>query len=61
MRLVGYDEISKHLNTELGKVVVFSTYASMGAGKNPDYAVNLALEGESLISVADVTYSTVVA
>lgn len=58
MRLVGYDEISKHLNTELGKVVVFSTYASMGAGKNPDYAVNLALEGESLISVADVTYST---
>ncbi|MGF1753942.1 hypothetical protein L4C33_10130 [Vibrio makurazakiensis] len=58
MRLVGYEEISNHLNTEPGKVVVFSTYASMGAGKNPDYVVNLALEGESLISVTDIAYGT---
>ncbi|MUK62881.1 hypothetical protein GNP81_06600 [Aliivibrio fischeri] len=57
MRHIGYDEISNHLNTVAGKVVVFSTYASMGAGKNPDYEVNLALEGESLVSVANVTYS----
>ena len=38
---VGQDKaISKYLQNEKGKVVVFSTYASMGAGKNPDYDVN---------------------
>lgn len=57
MRLVGYDEIFKYLNIELGKVVVFSIYVLMGVGKNFDYVVNLVLEGESLIFVVDVIYS----
>lgn len=58
MRSVGYKEISNYLNTESGKVVVLSTYPSMGAGKNPDYAVNLALEAESLVSVTNVVYGS---
>ncbi|WP_417882778.1 hypothetical protein [Vibrio rumoiensis] len=58
MRSVGYEEISNHLYTEPGKVVVLSTYPSMGAGKNPDYAVNLALEAESLVTVTDVVYGS---
>ncbi|UZE94442.1 hypothetical protein [Alkalimarinus alittae] len=50
----GYrDEILQQLENEKGKVIVLSTYASMGAGKNPDYCFNPENENDSLVYVSD--------
>lgn len=40
--------IKKHLEEKTGKVIVLSTFASMGAGKNPDYSVNYSVEDQPL-------------
>lgn len=53
----GYQAITDYLATHTGKVIVLSTYAAMGAGKNPDYPVNLEFENETLIRVTDLVYS----
>lgn len=51
MRAGGYDGIRNTLATSTDKVVVLSTYASMGEGKNPDYPVRLAADRQGLVWV----------
>lgn len=53
MRLGGFDRVLKHLSETNDKVIVLSTYASMGEGKNPDYPVELVEDKEGLIWVGD--------
>ena len=45
----GFDGILNHLSSSKDKVIVLSAYASMGEGKNPDYAVNNQQDREQLV------------
>ena len=50
----GYqEEILQRLENEKGKIIVLSTYSSMGAGKNPDYCFKPENENGSLVYVSD--------
>ncbi|OJS99990.1 hypothetical protein [Marinobacter nauticus] len=49
----GFDSILNHLSSSKDKVIVLSAYASMGEGKNPDYAVNNQQDREQLVWVGD--------
>ncbi|REH35612.1 hypothetical protein DFR26_2218 [Paraperlucidibaca baekdonensis] len=53
MRDGRYDDAQKHLSTTLDKVILISTYPSMGEGKNPDYRVQLNDDESSLRWVGD--------
>lgn len=46
-----FDEVRQTLSNSTDKVVVLSTYATMGEGKNPDYDVKLAEDRQQLIWV----------
>lgn len=46
-----YDQVLEVLHNSLDKVVVFSSYNSMGTGKNPDYRVGQPEDCESLVWV----------
>ncbi|WP_404376019.1 hypothetical protein [Vreelandella aquamarina] len=48
-----FDNILNHLSTTNDKVIVLSTYASMGEGKNPDYEVNHQQDRDQLVWVGD--------
>jgi hypothetical protein len=48
-----FDEVQQKLSNSTDKVVVLSTYATMGEGKNPDYKVKLAEDRQQLIWVGD--------
>ncbi|NMT63480.1 hypothetical protein [Marinobacter orientalis] len=51
MRLGEFENALKHLSTTNDKVIMLSTYASMGEGKNPDYPVELEQDRAELIWV----------
>lgn len=46
-----YDQVLEALHNTLDKVVVFSSYNTMGTGKNPDYQVGQPADRESLVWV----------
>lgn len=46
-----YDQVLDVLHSTLDKVVVFSSYNTMGTGKNPDYPVGQVADRESLVWV----------
>jgi hypothetical protein len=48
-----FDEVLEHLSNSADKVIVLSAYASMGEGKNPDYAVQRKEDLKQLIWVGD--------
>lgn len=49
MRLGEFDEVQSYLSDTNDKVIVFSTYASMGEGKNPQYPVRHQTDKQNLI------------
>ncbi|QNU60656.1 hypothetical protein [Vreelandella titanicae] len=53
MRLGEFNEVRSYLSQSSNKVVLLSTYASMGEGKNPDYPVMHHKDRKSLIWVGD--------
>lgn len=55
MRQGKFAEVQQHLSTTTDKVIVLSTYASMGEGKNPDYLVTNPDDQKHLLWVGDGT------
>ncbi|WP_097462100.1 hypothetical protein [Mangrovitalea sediminis] len=53
MRLGDFESVQAHLSSTNDKVIVLSTYASMGEGKNPDYLVKHPEDRQALIWVGD--------
>lgn len=53
MREGQFTALQDHLSSTTDKVVVFSTYASMGEGKNPDYPVGVQADLENLLWVGE--------
>lgn len=53
LRADTYPEVLQTLQTTGDKVVVFTTYNTMGVGKNPDYPIGLEVDRESLVWVGD--------
>lgn len=51
LRAEVYDQVRAVLHDSLDKVVVFSSYSSMGTGKNPDYRVGQPADRDSLVWV----------
>jgi len=53
MRLGEFESALKYLSTSQEKVIMLSTYASMGEGKNPDYPVVLEQDRAQLVWVGN--------
>lgn len=53
-----YSDVLKKLQTSMDKVIVFTSYSTMGVGKNPDYPVGLEKDRESLVWVGYGTEQT---